>query len=150
MATANSLDAKIVDKEAILTMDGLEFAKICAFLAAEKKAEDLKILEVGGLTSYADYFVISSAPSERQTQAIARNVIDELRDRGRRPIGLEGLDQGAWVLADYGDVVVHTFYDEAREYYDLDGFWVDAKSVDWDEDEAKKSFDALPKKHDKS
>jgi ribosome-associated protein len=139
--------AQAPQSDQIHQMDGLQFAQICAYLAGEKKAEDLKILAVGGLTSYADYFVISSAPSERQAQAIARNVIDEIRDLGRRPLGLEGLDQGAWVLADFGDVVVHTFYDEAREYYDLDGFWTDAEHAPYNEADAKALLDALPQKH---
>jgi ribosome-associated protein len=86
------------------------------------------------LTSYADYFVVASSPSERQTQAIARQVADELKKKmGKRPMNIDGMQQGNWVIVDYGAVVVHIFQDHARQYYDLDGFWRDAPRLDVDE-----------------
>jgi ribosome-associated protein len=110
-------------------LSGLEIAQKCAFWALEKKAEGVLILDVSKLTSFADYFVICSAPSERQVQAIARNVDDEFRALGKKPLGLEGVDEGHWVLADYGDVIFHAFLDSARQYYDLEGFWADAPRI---------------------
>jgi len=111
----------------------LDLAHTCAALALEKKADDVVILQVAELTSYADYFVIAAAASERQAQAIARNISDELRRRGKHPLSTDGLEQGNWVIVDYGAVVVHVFMESARAYYDLDGFWVDAPRVDVDE-----------------
>jgi ribosome-associated protein len=113
-----------------------DLAHAAAQLAAEKKAEPLSILDVRGLCSYADFFVIASAPSERQASAVARSVDDGLRRGGVKPLGVEGLKQGSWALLDFGDVVVHVFLDTAREYYDLEGFWSDAKRVDLDEPRA--------------
>ena len=111
----------------------LDLAQTCAALALEKKADDVVILQVAELTSYADYFVIAAAASERQAQAIARNISDELRRRGKHPLSTDGLEQGNWVIVDYGSVVVHVFMESARAYYDLDGFWIDAPRVDVDE-----------------
>ena len=110
-----------------------DLAQICAALALDKKADDVVILEVADLTSYADYFVIAGASSERLAQAVARTISDELRKRGRQPLSTDGMEQGNWVILDYGAVVVHVFMATARAYYDLDGFWSDAPRVDVDE-----------------
>ena len=111
----------------------LDLAQICAALALEKKAEDVVILQVAELTSYADYFVIAAATSDRQAQGVARTISDELRKNGRQPLSTDGMDQGNWVVLDYGSVVVHVFMNSARAYYDLDGFWSDAPKVAVDE-----------------
>jgi ribosome-associated protein len=110
-----------------------DLAQACAALALEKKAENVVVLRVADLTSYADFFVIAEAPSERQVQAIARNVGEELKKRGKLPMSTDGLEQGNWVIVDYGSVVLHVFLGSARTYYDLDGFWVDAPRVVVDE-----------------
>jgi ribosome-associated protein len=115
------------------SIEGQVKAGFMAALALDKKADGLKILKVSEQTSYADYLVLCSAASERQAQAVARHIIDELRLAGLRPLGQEGMDQGHWVLLDYGEVVVHIFFEGARSYYDLDGFWVDAPSETIDE-----------------
>lgn len=114
-------------------LSGLEIAQMAATLASEKKAEEVLILDVNGVCGYADYFVIASAPSERQSMAIARTVDDGLRRGGIKPMSVEGMRQGNWVLIDLGDVVVHCFLSGAREYYDLEGFWTDGKRVAVDE-----------------
>jgi ribosome-associated protein len=118
-------------------------AQAAAQLAWEKKAADIRILAVTGVCSYADYFVICSAPSERQAGAIARSVDDGLRRGGQRPLSSEGLKQGNWALLDYGDVVVHVFLDSAREYYDLEGFWSDAGTLDFDESAGIAALDQM-------
>lgn len=110
-------------------MESLELAQKAVFFALEKKAEKPLILDVSKLTSFADYFVICEAPSERQTQAIAGNVRDELAKLGKRPIGFEGFEQGSWILCDYGDVIVHVFSDTARLHYNLEGFWNGAPQI---------------------
>ncbi len=110
-----------------------DLAQACAALALDKKADDIVILKVADLTSYADFFVIAAAPSERQVISIARNVADELKKRGKIAMSTDGMDQGNWVIVDYGSVVLHVFLQSARSYYDLDGFWVDAPRVTVDE-----------------
>lgn len=120
----------ITDLESLSAVD---FAHVCAALALEKKAEGVRILHVGKMTSYTDFIVVGSAPSERQTSAIASNVDDEVRRLGRTPMGSEGFDQGHWVLIDHSDVVVHVFFEGAREYYDLEGYWQDAPEIEVDE-----------------
>jgi ribosome-associated protein len=92
----------------------------------DKKALDVVLLDVRGMTSYADWFVLGSGESERQVNATAEHVREKLRDEGWRTIGQEGFETGHWVLLDYGEVVVHLFSTEVRAFYDLDGLWADA------------------------
>ena len=120
-----------------------DLAQACAAIALDKKADDVVILRVAELTSYADFFVIAAAPSERQVQAIARTVADELKQRGRVSMSTDGMDQGNWVIVDYGSVVLHVFLQSARRYYDLDGFWVDAPRVEVDEGRGQGALQAL-------
>lgn len=114
-------------------------AILCATLAAEKKAEQISLLDVSALTSVAENFVICSAGSERQAQAIARHVLDSIKGQGASVLGVEGLLEGHWILIDLGDVVFHVFSEAYRQYYDLDGFWVDAPSMIFEEGKKKRS-----------
>jgi ribosome-associated protein len=84
------------------------------------------LLDVRGMSSYADYFVLASGDTERQVTATAEHVREQLKAQGNRTIGTEGFDGGHWVLLDYGEVVVHVFSAEVRAFYDLDGLWADA------------------------
>jgi ribosome-associated protein len=103
-------------------------AQRIAQLLVDKKALDVVILDVRGMTSYADYFVIASAESDRQVSAMAENVQVQLKtgEEVLRPIGTEGLETGQWVLLDYGEVVAHLFLTDLRAHYDLEGLWADA------------------------
>jgi ribosome-associated protein len=92
----------------------------------DKKAEDVLVLDVRGLTSYADYFVLMTAESDRQAGAIADAVDEKLKAQGATKVGVEGYESGRWILVDYGDVVAHVFSREARGFYDLEGLWADA------------------------
>jgi ribosome-associated protein len=92
----------------------------------DRKATEVILLDVRGISSYADYFVLGSGDSERQVTATAEHVREQLKEAGYRTIGTEGFDSGHWVLLDYGEVVVHLFHPEARAFYDLDGLWADA------------------------
>jgi ribosome-associated protein len=92
----------------------------------DKKAEDVLVLDVRGLTSYADYFVLMTADSERQASAIADHVDDQMKKGGSARVGSEGYETGRWILIDYGDVVAHVMSREARGFYDLEGLWADA------------------------
>lgn len=107
----------------------LEAAKAAALAGLDKKAEDVRVLDIRALASYADYLVLMSAASDRQVNAVADAVDDVLRKGGHRPIGVEGHGAGNWILIDTGDIVVHVFQKEARDFYDLDRLWVDAKRV---------------------
>jgi len=94
-----------------------------------KKALDVVILNVGGLTSLADAFIICSGRSNRQVTAIAEYIRTTLKKEGLTPLSIEGLKEGHWVLMDYGNVVIHVFYDSVRRFYDLEGLWVDAPRI---------------------
>ena len=83
-------------------------------------------MDVGKLTSLADYFVICSGRSDTQVQAIAQSIEANLREHGLRPQSVEGASRGQWVIMDYADVIVHVFVDPVREFYDLDRLWARA------------------------
>ncbi len=100
-----------------------------AELAASKKALDLAACDVRGLTLIADSFVICSAGSEPQLKAIFSAVRDGMKEIGVAPLRTEGDFQGGWMLIDYGAVIFHVFRQAAREFYDLDGLWADAKPI---------------------
>jgi len=102
------------------------FAEAIAHAGLERKAEEVVVIDVRGLTSYADFFVLMTGNSDRQVQAIADGVEEKSRADGQRPLGVEGYEGGHWVLLDFGDVVAHVFYRDARGFYDLDGLWADA------------------------
>ena len=98
--------------------------------ALEKKAIDLDVLAVSALTSIADYFLLCSATSERQAQAIAGSVVDKLREDDRvKPLLVEGTTPGRWILLDYGDFIFHIFTEECRRFYGLERLWGDAPNV---------------------
>lgn len=101
----------------------------------ERKAIDPLLLEVEELTSITDYFVIASGNSSRQVQAISGHVQKKMRDAGFRTDGVEGVQEGHWVLLDYGDVVIHLFYQPVREFYDLEGLWIDAPRISIEDEE---------------
>lgn len=96
-------------------------------LLLDKKASDVLVLDVRGMSSYADYIVLASAESDRQVSAMAENVHVKLKEEdGLYPSGTEGKETGQWVLLDYGEVVAHLFVNEVRAFYDLEGLWADA------------------------
>ncbi len=94
--------------------------------ALDKKAEDVTVLDVRGLTSYADYFVVMTADSDRQASAIADHVEETMKRQGVSKVSVEGYETGRWILVDYGDVVAHVMNKESRGFYDLEGLWADA------------------------
>jgi ribosome-associated protein len=94
-----------------------------------KKALDIVVLDVSGLTSLADTFIICSGRSNRQVTAIAEFIRTDLKKKEVAPLSVEGLLEGHWVLMDYGDVVIHVFYDDVRRFYDLEGLWSDAPRI---------------------
>jgi ribosome-associated protein len=105
--------------------DAKEKSLFCAQAALEKKASHITILELKQLSAVTDYFLICSGRSDRQVQAIAQFIEEQMREKGVRPLGEEG-----WILMDYDDVVVHIFYDQVRLHYDLEGLWREAPQID--------------------
>ena len=98
----------------------------------DKLGKDIAILNIGGVSGLCNYFVIATASSQRQVKAIADNVEDELTKLGIEARGKEGYDSQVWVLLDYGDVMVHIFNEENRDFYNLEKLWKDAPYVDID------------------
>ena len=110
-----------------------EMAVTAARAASEMFARDVTIVDLRGLVSYADYFVIASAETERQTKRVAEEVIEKMIENGHRP-RTKRLDEGtAWISLDFLDVVVHIFTDEARDYYRLESLWRSAPQETWEE-----------------
>jgi ribosome-associated protein len=103
---------------------------LCLKAAVEKKAQDPVLLELKGISSITDYFLLCSGRSDRQVQAIAQGIEEALKKKGIRPLGQEGIEGGRWVLLDYVDVVVHIFLDPVRKFYDLEGLWMDAQRIE--------------------
>ena len=95
----------------------------------EKKAADIVVLDVRGLSSVADFFIVCTGRSNRQVAAIADSVERYLKKTGIKPLSVEGKNEGLWVLLDYGDVIIHVFYETVRKFYDLEGLWSDAKRI---------------------
>lgn len=87
------------------------------------------MLAVSKLTSYTNYLLIVTATSDRHARALADHLREELKSQGVKPLGVEGYESGQWILLDYSDVIVHIFQETSRDYYDLDGLWIDAESL---------------------
>jgi len=104
-----------------------EMSQAICKAASDKKARDIVIMDMQGISSTTDYFVICSANTATQVRAIADNIEEELGKAGVDFNHKEGYREGEWVLLDYGDVVAHVFMQEAREYYALEQLWGDAK-----------------------
>jgi ribosome-associated protein len=107
-------------------------AVACAKICDDKKAENIVVLDVHKITFITDYFIICSTENERQSHAIAEEMSVSLKKKGIRPVGDPSIERdGVWVLQDYGDVVVHIFRNDQREFYDLESLWADAREVKW-------------------
>lgn len=98
--------------------------------AESKKATDIRVLDLSEITAFADYFVICTGANARNVQAIADEVELRLKHIGELPSSVEGYNQAEWILADYGDFLVHIFSPKSREYYDLERLWRKAKTVE--------------------
>ena len=111
-------------------LSSLEKAKIAAEAAIDLKATDPVAIDVHELVSFADVFVILTGRSNRHVGAIAEAISKALSRRGEKPLGIEGLREGRWVLMDLTDVIVHVFQEEVRSHYDLERLWSDAPRLD--------------------
>jgi ribosome-associated protein len=110
-----------------------QLATTCAELAANKKAEDIVVLDLAGISSFTDFFVICSANSEPQLKAIAGEIETRLREEhGRRAVAIDGFPASQWIVLDYLEVVVHIFHRDKRAFYSLEDLWGDATRVAWE------------------
>ena len=106
-----------------------DFLKPYIEALSERKAEDVMVLDVRGLTSYTDAFIIASGRSTRQVSSIGQHIDTEMKKKGVKAFSVDGLEEGRWVLLDYGDVIIHIFCDEVRRFYNPEGLWADARRV---------------------
>ena len=111
------------------TVQAKEMAKIAYHALDEKKGEDIRIIDIAGISVLADYFIIANGSSESQVQAMVDNVEEEMHKAGYSLKQREGYGSGNWVLLDYGDVIVHVFDKENRLFYDLERIWRDGKNI---------------------
>jgi ribosome-associated protein len=109
----------------------LELARIAARIADDNRAKDILLLDLRSATPLIDFFVIASANSRRQANAIASEIDQEMKKLGEAKLGMEGSEEGRWILVDYGDFVIHIFSEDARGYYSLEEIWGDALRVEW-------------------
>ena len=119
-----------VVKYLLKNMDSKKLAQLCRDYADNKKAEKVAVLDVRKVSSVADYYVIASGSSEPHVRAIVDEITDKLReDHDVRARAIDGSRQGAWIVLDYFDVIVHVMRQDARDHYDLEGLWSDAARV---------------------
>jgi len=110
-------------------------ARLCARIAEDNRAADILLLDLRQSTPMFDFFVVATAPSRRQANAIVVEIDHEMKQRREYKLGMEGSEEGRWTLIDYGDFVVHILSTEAREFYALEEIWGDAQELDWKSDE---------------
>lgn len=111
-------------------MDTQELLKIAVKATDDKRAEDILALNMKGISLIADYFLICHGNSDKQVQAIAREIREKAEENGYTVKRMEGFDEARWILIDLGDVVAHVFHREERSYYNLERLWGDAPKVD--------------------
>lgn len=116
----------------------LDKTKKIAKIISDKKGDDIVLLDVDGLTIIADNFVVASASNENHVKTLADEVLNRLAEDGDRPLRVEGVQEGRWVVIDYGDVLVHIFHTKERDFYQLERLWkVDGNYVNYSEEEEK-------------
>lgn len=110
-----------------------EMTKLTLKALEDKKANDIRIIDIGGVSVIADYFVIASGSNTNQVQAMADNVREALGRAGFEPRQVEGYGSASWILMDYNDIIIHIFSEESRMFYDLERIWRDGKDISLDE-----------------
>lgn len=112
----------------------LERACLAARVAAENKGTDVQVLDLTAVTPIFDYFVLATGSSRRTTHTIVEEVDAALREVGDTRVSVEGYEASKWIVQDYGDVMVHVFDPDTREYYKLEELWADAVPIDWEQE----------------
>ncbi|MFO0796015.1 MAG: ribosome silencing factor [Gemmataceae bacterium] len=134
-AAAATLTAVPAVSPPVALPTALSRACLAARTAADNKGQDVLVLDMRGLTPLFDFFVIATGTSRRQIHTVAEEIDEVLRGVGDTRQGIEGYDASKWVVQDYGDVVVHVFDPDTRDYYKLEELWADAPKVDWRDEE---------------
>ncbi len=111
-------------------LDRLAKAVLIAEAAQERKADEVVGLDVREISSFADTFIIATGTSDRHVRSVADSIATTLKAHGEPPMGIEGYDEGRWILLDCGDTIVHIFQQEIRDHYDLERLWSDAPSLE--------------------
>ena len=127
-----SSEQATISQQATSNIDSQELALLIAQAASDKKAEDIVLLKVSEISYLADYFVIITGFSPTQLKAIAESIEEQVEEKyNLPPVRVSGKKEGNWIVQDYGDVIVHTFLPEDREYYNLEAFWGHAERLDF-------------------
>ena len=113
----------------------IDRASLCARVAADHKGRDILVLDMRAITPLYDFFVIATGSSRRQIHTLAEEIDAALRAEGDRRLAIEGYEASKWVVQDYGDVVIHVFDPDTRDYYKLEELWADAPKIDWENEE---------------
>ena len=116
------------------TQTSLERALVCARVGEDNKAKDILVLDMRGITPLYDYFVLLTGGSRRQIHTLTEEVDAAMRAEGETRLSIQGYQTSRWVAQDYGDVVVHVFDPDTRDYYKLEELWADAKPVAWEDE----------------
>ncbi|HEV8060874.1 MAG TPA: ribosome silencing factor [Gemmataceae bacterium] len=122
-----SAETKLAPSRTLSTQSALN----CARIAAENKARDVVVLDLTDVTPLYDYFVIATGSSRRQIHNLAEQIDAAMAAEGQKRLGIEGYEAAKWVVQDYGDIVVHVFDKETRDYYELEELWADARKLEW-------------------
>lgn len=110
-------------------MNSNEMAKVAIAALDDKKAKDIKVIDISNVSVMADYFIIASGTNRNQVQAMANNVEEKLHEHGIHPRQVEGYQAANWILMDFNDVIVHVFNEEDRLFYNLEKIWMDGKVI---------------------
>jgi ribosome-associated protein len=123
---------KLATTGQFVTLSALDRACLCARVAFENKARNILVLDMRGITPLYDFFVLTTGTSRRQIHTITEEIDAALRERGDLRLSVEGYEASTWVVQDYGDVMVHVFTPQTREYYAIEDLWADAPHIDWE------------------
>ncbi len=134
--SARRTGPSVRDERSWADLDRVERAKLVANAAIDRKGVDLVALDAREVSSFADTFILATGTSDRHVRAVSDAVKQAVAARGEQPLGVEGHNDGRWVLLDYGDVIVHVFQSEVREHYDLERLWSDAPPLELDLEES--------------
>jgi ribosome-associated protein len=124
-------DTATLTKTPARTQLTLEQAIECARIGDDNKAKDILILDMRGITPIFDFFVLMTGSSRRQIHTLAEEVDAYMTTEGEKRLSIQGYQTSRWVVQDYGDIIVHVFDDESREYYAIEDLWADAPHVEW-------------------
>lgn len=110
-------------------MNSLEILKNAAAILDSKKAEEILAIDIHGISVIGDYFLIASGTSTTQVKALAEEIDFKLSELGVNPLRTEGAQSASWIILDYGDVIIHIFHKETREFFNLERLWADGKTM---------------------